>query len=235
MNLLLLEQTDIVDDHATISDLRRLKHIQETLALNIGDRIKIGVRGGLKGTAQVAALDAGSVSFANLVLDTPPPAKIPLTLVLALPRPIALRRMIMDIVTLGVEHLILLNSNRVEKSYWQSQVFGELENLVLLGLEQAGGTMPPMITLQKRFKPFVEDELPALTAGKVAIVAHPYATESAPLGLTTPTLLVVGAEGGFIPYEIDLLEQAGCRSVSLGQRILRTETAVPVLLGRVKG
>jgi RsmE family RNA methyltransferase len=235
MNLLLLEPSDIVDDHATISDPRRLKHIHETLALNVGDSIKVGVRGGLKGSAQVATLDAGSVSFSQITLDTVPPAKIPLTLVLALPRPIALRRMITDIVTLGVEHLILLNSNRVEKSYWQSQVFGELENLVLLGLEQAGDTIPPMITLQKRFKPFVEDELPALTAGKTAIVAHPYATESAPLGLTTPTLLVVGAEGGFIPYEIDLLEKAGCQSVSLGQRILRTETAVPVLIGRVMG
>ncbi|MDE2429211.1 MAG: 16S rRNA (uracil(1498)-N(3))-methyltransferase [Burkholderiales bacterium] len=239
MNLLLLEPTDIQgsqpDQQAVITDPRRLKHIYQTLDLKVGDSIKVGVRHGLKGIAQITEVTPDAVTLNQIVLDMPPPAKLPLTLVLALPRPIALRRMIADIVTLGVERLILLNSRRVEKSYWQSQVFDELEQLVLLGLEQAGDTIPPVIELKQRFRPFVEDELPALVQGKTAIVAHPYATEVAPIGLTTPTVLVVGAEGGFIPFEIELLEKSGCQSVSLGQRILRTETAVPVLIGRLMG
>ena len=40
-----------------------------------------------------------------------------------------------------------------------------------------------------------------------------------------------GAEGGWIDYEVDLLCKHGCTAVSLGQRILRTETVVNVLLG----
>jgi len=243
MNLLLLEQDDLLSDddshveshQATITDARRLKHIHQTLNLKVGDSIKVGVRDGLKGTAQVAEITPESVSFSHLVLDTPPPAKIPLTLVLALPRPLVLRRLIMDAVTMGVERLVLLNSRCVEKSYWQSQVFDELQQIVVLGLEQAGDTVAPIIELRPRFRPFVEDELPALVEGKTAIVAHPYATTVAPIGLTTPCVLVVGAEGGFIPFEIDLLEKSGCQSVSLGQRILRTETAVPLLIGRLMG
>jgi len=101
-----------------------------------------------------------------MVLDTQPPAKIPLTLVLALPRPLVLRRLITDAVTMGVERLVLLNSRAVEKSYWQSQVFDELQQLVVLGLEQAGDTIAPIIELRPRFRPFVEDELPALVEGK---------------------------------------------------------------------
>ncbi len=237
MNLLLLEQDDLqsdgTDHSAKMTDARRLKHIHHTLNLKVGDSIKVGVRNGFKGSAQVAEITPNSVSLSHLVLDTPPPAKIPLTLVLALPRPLVLRRLMMDVVTMGVERLVLVNSRCVEKSYWQSQVFDDMDQIVTLGLEQAGDTVAPVIELRPRFRPFVEDELPALVQGKTGIVAHPYATEVAPIGLTTPCLLVVGAEGGFIPFEIDLLEKSGCQSVSLGQRILRTETAVPLLIGRL--
>ncbi|MDB2481016.1 16S rRNA (uracil(1498)-N(3))-methyltransferase, partial [Porticoccaceae bacterium] len=39
--------------------------------------------------------------------------------------------------------------------------------------------------------------------------------------------------GGFIPYEIDKLNQVGFESVHLGQRILRVENAVPALVSRL--
>jgi RsmE family RNA methyltransferase len=45
--------------------------------------------------------------------------------------------------------------------------------------------------------------------------------------------VVVGPEGGFIPYEVELLQKNGCQAMSLGNRILRTETAVSHILGRL--
>jgi len=45
--------------------------------------------------------------------------------------------------------------------------------------------------------------------------------------------LVIGPEGGFIPAEVDLLSRSGCRPVNLGERILRVETAVAALTGRL--
>ncbi|MFS1513542.1 16S rRNA (uracil(1498)-N(3))-methyltransferase [Chengkuizengella sp. SCS-71B] len=41
-------------------------------------------------------------------------------------------------------------------------------------------------------------------------------------------LMIIGPEGGFTEKEILELEEAGCQSVSLGKRILRTETAAMV-------
>ncbi|WP_281888281.1 16S rRNA (uracil(1498)-N(3))-methyltransferase [Paenibacillus sp. YYML68] len=41
-------------------------------------------------------------------------------------------------------------------------------------------------------------------------------------------LLIVGPEGGFTEKEAEAAEAAGCRAVSLGRRILRTETAAMV-------
>ncbi|ARF67174.1 16S rRNA (uracil(1498)-N(3))-methyltransferase [Paenibacillus larvae subsp. pulvifaciens] len=41
-------------------------------------------------------------------------------------------------------------------------------------------------------------------------------------------MLIVGPEGGFTEKEIEQAEESGCRSIGLGTRILRTETAAMV-------
>ncbi len=233
MNLLLLEPDQLQGDRAQVSDARRLRHVQAHLRLQVGDTLKVGVRDGQKGTGRVAHLDAEYLQLDKVVLDQHPPAKRPVTLIVALPRPKVLRRVVMDAVTLGVERLILLHSLRVEKSYWQTPFLQQLDEFILLGLEQAGDTVWPELLLRKRFKPFVEDELPGLCAGRLALVAHPYALEPMPAQVNQPVTLVIGCEGGFIPYEIDLLAKHGCQPVSLGPRILRTETAMAHVLGRL--
>lgn len=233
MNLLLINEDRLTDDTATLTDPRQLKHIQQHLKLNVGDSIKIGMRDGLKGTAAVASLCDTALILDNILLTELPPPKLSLTLIIALPRPKVLRRLIMDAVTLGAERIILLHSYRVEKSYWQSPFLQQIDDYIQLGLEQAGDTVWPQVVLKQRFKPFVEDELPALCHDKIALVAHPYAAQICPAQIQQPCVLVIGCEGGFIPYEIELLQKNGCQPVSLGARILRTETAVAHLIGRL--
>ena len=46
-------------------------------------------------------------------------------------------------------------------------------------------------------------------------------------------VIAIGPEGGWIPYEVDLLAKAGLQPVQLGERILRVETAVTALLSRI--
>jgi RsmE family RNA methyltransferase len=233
MNLLLLSQNQLQQDHAVIDDARRIAHIQQHLKLQAGDDIKVGLRGDLKGKAQVQSISEQSLTLANIVLDQIPPAKLPLTLVVALPRPKVLRRLVMDAVTQGVEKLILIHSYRVEKSYWQTPFLDLLDHYVELGLEQAGDTVPPTIELYKRFRPFVEDVLPLELAAKQAWLAHPYTEQKMPAGLNQPSVLVIGPEGGFIPFEVSLLQQNGCQVGQVGERILRTETAITSIIGRL--
>jgi len=139
--------------------------------------------------------------------------------------------------------LIIVNSYRSQKSYWQSPLLERIDEFVFEGLQQAIDTVPLEIEFKKRFKPFVEDEFHALLKEQgSAIIAHPYASQSWKNYLdevksktnhteTMPKVLCIGAEGGWIDYEVDLLCQHGCKAVSLGERILRTETVVSVLLG----
>lgn len=234
MNIVLLESDqNIALDVWSIEDARQIQHLKQHLQLNVGDTLKVGIRHGQRYLTEVLSISEQQIKLKPIQTETVP-EKLPVHLILALPRPKVLRRMIMDAVTLGVEQISLIHSYRVDKSYWQSPFLQQLESYVTLGLEQAGDTIPPKIQLYKRFKPFVEDVLPTLiTNEKPAYVAHPYAELKMPSVIQNGCNLVVGPEGGFIPYEIELLKKNGCQAMSLGNRILRTETAVSHILGRL--
>lgn len=234
MNIVLLNANqDCSSDIWSIEDQRQIKHLNQHLQLKAGDTLKVGVRDGQRYLTEVQSITAQQIMLRPIQTESVP-NKLPVHLILALPRPKVLRRMIMDAVTLGVERISLIHSYRVDKSYWQSPFLQQLDDYVTLGLEQAGDTIVPEIQLYKRFKPFVEDVLPTLiTEQRPAYVAHPYAEQSMPHAIAHGCNLIVGPEGGFIPYEIDLLKKNGCQAMSLGNRILRTETAVSNILGRL--
>jgi len=194
----------------------------------------VGILCGRIGTGKVILLTP-SVLGMEVRFAGPPSQKLPLTLLLGLPRPKVLRRLLRSASCLGVKRIILINSHRVEKSYWQSPFLGEatLKEQLIIGLEQARDTILPEVLLRPLFKPFVEDELPALIHGTLPLVAHPAASAACPRNIGHPVTLVVGPEGGFISYEIELLVSRGFSVVQLGDRILSLETAVPALLSRL--
>ena len=234
MNLLLLEEADFIAADRVVLRDRRLTHMQEVHRVAVGDSLRVGRIGGLMGAAEVLRLESGEAEL-QVTLDQPPPAKLPLTLILALPRPKMLRRVFQTVATMGVTNVVLVNSYRVEKSFWQTP-FLEPEAIreqLILGLEQARDTVLPNISIEKRFKPYVEDRLPAIVDGTLGLVGHPGNHPPCPRGLNEPVTLAIGPEGGWIPYEIDLLGKAGLQPVQLGERILRVETAVTALLARL--
>lgn len=233
MNIVLLDPRQTQSEIWTISAKRQLEHLQTHLDIQVGDTLKVGIREGKRYLTEIIEITEKTVRLKPLKEEAVP-AKLPVTLIVALPRPKVLRRLIMDAATLGVENIILLHSYRVDKSYWQTPFLQQLDHYIELGLEQAGDTIAPKIELYKRFKPFVEDVLPTLISTDCpAYVAHPYAENKMPFAIEQPCTVVIGPEGGFIPYEIDLLIKNGCQAVSLGNRIIRTETVIPYVLGRL--
>ena len=234
MNLLLLEDSDFIGSSRAIVSGRRLQHLLQVHKASVGDEIRVGHINGLIGHARLEKLSPSSAEL-DLHLHQPPPAGLPLTLIIALPRPKMIKRIFQTCATMGVKQLFLINSYKVEKSYWQSPLLepSNIREQLLLGLEQGVDSVLPRVELKKRFKPFVEDELPTLCKGRRALLAHPGAVNPCPAAGLDPTVLIVGPEGGFIDYEVEKLRQAGCEDIHLGQRILRTETAIPVLLSRL--
>ncbi|MDO6441310.1 16S rRNA (uracil(1498)-N(3))-methyltransferase [Marinobacter sp. 2_MG-2023] len=234
MNLALLFDEDFVTRDRVILRGRRLEHIRAVIGVSTGDQLSVGRVNGQMGLGKVLRLTDSEAELI-VTLDQQPPAPLPLTLLLAMPRPKMFRRILQTSATLGIKDIWLINSYKVEKSFWQTPWLSD-ENLrenLTLGLEQAKDTAMPSVHIRKLFKPFVEDELPALLNGKQALVAHPGTATPCPTHLDRPAALCIGPEGGFTPYEVGKLEDAGCQSVHLGPRILRVETAVPVLVSRL--
>ena len=235
MNLLLLEERDFVSDNRVVISGRRLSHVTDIHQASIGDTLRVGCVNGLMGTGVIQALDAQQLVL-DVELTETPPAPLPLTVLLSLPRPKMLKRSLQTVTAMGVKRIVLMNSYRVEKSFWQSPWLAEdkLREQLVLGLEQARDTQLPEVIFEKRFKPFVEDRLPAMLQGKRGLVAHPGDSGSyCPRQLTEDIVLAIGPEGGFIPYEVEKLEACGFERVHLGPRILRVENAIPVLISKL--
>ncbi|WP_263082074.1 16S rRNA (uracil(1498)-N(3))-methyltransferase [Endozoicomonas sp. Mp262] len=234
MNLLLLTPDDFIDDTTVRLDCRRFKHIQEVHRAQVGDSLKVGLLDGNMGSGEIIRLGDSSLELTVSLESSPPPA-LPLTVLLALPRPKMLKRCLQHLTALGVKKIVLMNSYRVEKSFWQSPWLGDekIHEQLLLGLEQARDTVLPEVILEKRFKPFVEDRLPEMVKGKKALIAHPVGGKECPRQLAEPAVLAIGPEGGFIPYEVTKLQEAGFEAINLGPRILRVETAVTALVSKL--
>ncbi len=234
MNIILLFENDFIDqDHVALDD-HRYDHIINVHKKTVGDSVLLGQLNGNIGQGLITQIIDKRITLA-VELSHKPPQKLPITLIIALPRPKMIKRILQTCATMGVKKIIFINSYRVEKSYWQSPLLSSesIKEQLILGLEQAKDTVLPEVLLEKRFKPFVEDTLPSITEGSLALVAHPNSTTPCPTTLNRQVTLLVGPEGGFIPYEIEKLNEAGCESIHLGERILRVETAIPVLLAKL--
>lgn len=234
MNLLLIAPEDFVTPETVRISGRRHRHIVDTLRSQPGEPLRAGLLDGPLGEARILSQGADETVL-GVVLDTPPPPPVPITLLLALPRPKALRRIVQGVAAMGVKTIVVLNTSRVDKSYWQSPLLAPeaIAEQLRLGLEQGRDTVLPQVLLRPRFRPFVEDELPALAAGSQRLVAHPESAMPCPAGVAAPVTLAIGPEGGFIPFEVDLLARQGFQPIHCGVRTLRVETAVPAVIGRL--
>jgi len=213
---------------------RQLEHIHSTLNVNDGDTLCVGLLNQKIGQATIRSLSKEKVLLDIHWHSESPPA-LPVTLIIGLPRPKMLKRIIQTATTMGVKKIYFIHSWKVEKSFWHSPWLTDekiLENCIL-GLEQAKDTIMPEIHLKKRFKPFIEDELPDISADGNKILAHPGEPSPCPINIKEKTTLIIGPEGGFTPYEVEKIRLLNFETVHLGERILRVETAVPVLLSRL--
>jgi len=241
MNIILIEPEEIVDHCVTLTD-RRAKHIVKVLGSEVGDSLRVGVINGLQGTGEVLAVHNKQSYRVELAIELAKGSNRQscIDLLLALPRPIMLKRIFSQTAALGVGRFYLIHARRVEKSYWSGSIIEEEQYRfhLLQGLEQAMDTSLPEVEFHRRFKPFVEDVLPTIkNRYSHLLLAHPGAVSSLlEMMIEKPVkkvLLAVGPEGGWIDYEIDKLKGQGFTPFTIGDRILKVDTAVIALHSRI--
>jgi len=228
VNLLLLEPEEAAAPRLRLTG-RRGAHLLRVLKVAPGDRLRAGVVNQGRGEAGVVAVGRDWVEV-EVTLSAPMEPEPPVDLLLALPRPKVVRRLLADLASLGVGSLHLTNAWRVERSYFASPTLTPkaIGHCLRLGLEQAGAVRLPRVVVHHRLMAFLDETLPTLDHRR-RLVARPAAT--CPIGAAAGagrSLLALGPEGGWIEREVETLVDRGFEPVTLGPRILRTETAAVV-------
>lgn len=234
VNVILLEPDELRDGRVTLLG-RRYEHLVKVLRTQVGDAVSVGAIGAKMGTGVVRALDGARAELEVTLADEPPPPP-GVELLLALPRPKILRKVLQSAASMGCKRIALVGSYRVEKSYFSTPFLepAAIREELVLGLEQGRDTKLPEVSSHRFFKPFIEDELEALFPDTARLLPHPKSTGALPqLEPSRRAVLAIGPEGGWTEYEARRLEEAGFAPFSAGPRILRVDVAVPFLVGQV--
>lgn len=234
MNLLLLKPNDFVGENLAEVSGRRFQHLKKILKVVTGQALSIGILNGKTGIGIVTDIAPRSIRL-SVRLEGEPPAPVECSLILALPRPLMLKRILQAITSLGIKDIHLIHTDSVEKSYWSSSDLDAdtLEEQLLLGLEQGMDTLLPSLTLHRHFNSFCRETLPRLAANRYCLLAHPGDYPPCPANIGIPMTLAIGPEGGFTEEEVEAFTRNGFGKVQMGKRILRVETAVTSILGRL--
>lgn len=239
MNLIILYKEELdTGDRVTLNG-HRAQHIRKVLKPEIGQPLRIGLLDGPLGEGFVESCDAHAVVLRCQFEEIAPPKPF-IDLLLAMPRPKVLKRLWAQFAAMGVDRIILTNAEKVERCYFDSHVLESNFYVPLLieGLQQAKDTHLPRVSIHRQLKPFVEDELHQMCRGTIKLLADP-AGEKRVNEILSETvgnriMLAIGPEGGWTPYELELLKEHGFESINMGSRILRTDTACIALLGIIK-
>lgn len=242
MNLLLLYPSDQRDDGSFVVGDHRAEHIREVLKVGQGDSLAVGLVNGPVGVGLIESVSAEEVVVRVGEWRGPSQYQTAIDLLLAIPRPKTLRKVLVTCGMMGVRSLHLTRAYRTEKSYLLSPLLRpeEYTQYLLDGMAQGEFTRMPEVHVHHLFRPFVEDGIPQLPDYRTALKMMPDLLPASTMDkvITQPfpshIMLAIGPEGGWVPFERELLQQAGFTPTNLGPWTLRVETAVAVALGQVE-
>ncbi len=208
------------------ADDARARHLRETVGLAIGGSFHLGMEDGLRGIATITALSPW-LTFA-VAWEKTPQARLPLTVLVGLPRPQTAKKVLHDLASLGAARIIFFESAKGDPGYLTSSLWkdGEWREHVVKGTEQACSTLVPEVTRVAS----LAEAIALVDAAAWKLALDPYEATGAP-ELSAPAksaVLAIGPERGFADEERAALRKAGFAFAHLGDRILRVEAAALV-------
>jgi RsmE family RNA methyltransferase len=228
MNRILYLKTELTHDQLLLTDYRAT-HILQVLKPAVGDALRTGEIDGPLSLGTVLKIEPQKVILR--IQTGLQPARPDLNLLLALPRPKVLKRLLPQIAAIGVDNLYLVNAERVEKYYFDTHVLSDdfMFKALLEGLQQSGDTCLPKVEVVKHLPSFLTKT--AFPDNRWLL--HPYAATTFLEVESKPgrKLIALGPEGGWRTSELEQFEALGFKQVTLFDRILRSDTACVVALG----
>lgn len=211
-------------------------HIGKVLRMRPGDEIVLFNGSGGEWQARIEAINRKTVSVLPVRFDpidrTP---SVPVTCLLPMIKGERMDYAIQKGTELGAarfqlvttEHTdVRLSGDRLEKK------IGHLQRVAISACEQCG-----MNRVADVLAPVPLDEALASINAELRLVGQPGAPSlpAQRLDRVASIALLTGPEGGLSDNELDLARQAGFSGFSLGERVLRAETAPVAVLGMLWG
>ena len=224
MNLVLITPAEATT--GLPADDARARHLRETVGLDVGGAFHVGVENGLRGIATIVAL-APRLTF-TVAWEKAAQTRLPLTVLVGLPRPQTAKKVLHDLASLGAARIIFFVAAKGDPGYLTSSLWkdGEWREHVIKGTEQACSTLVPEVTRVGSLAEAVA--LVAADAWKVALDPYEATGTPEPSAPATAAVLAIGPERGFADEERATLRAAGFAFAHLGDRILRVEAAALV-------
>lgn len=220
MNIVLFREGETM---LSLSD-ERASHILKVLRMKEGDSFHAGIINSMEGMMRIERIsDDGIELLFSPEKDSS--ALYPLTLICAQVRPICMRRILREAVSLGVGRMILPVSDLGEKSYLNASLYkdGEYRDILLDGAMQAGKTGVTDTVLASG----VEEAIKLADSDTLLLLDNVIgAVPLSEMDLRGKSVAVaIGPERGWSERERRVFLDSGFIPAIMGSRILRTETA----------
>ena len=216
----------------------RARHILEVLKLKEGNSFRMGIINQSEGDAVIISIEGGDILFSYEPKTVP--VMHPVTLLCAQVRPICMKRILREAVSLGVKRIILCGSDTGEKSYLSSNLYktGEYKEYLLDGAMQACHAGMSEVLFANTADGAIRMVNEHCSGSDLIVLDN--VVGSVPLSsaeIGPEAVIAIGPERGWSDRERRLFSEAGYRPMLLGSRVLRTETAcsagVALLLSRM--
>ena len=202
----------------------RYSHIKKVIKLKAGDSFKAGVINKSSGMAKITNFDSESIDFVYTA-ESYELNMYPLTILLAMVRPICMKRILRELSSLGIQKLILCPTDLGEKSYLSSSLYtsSEAEDILINGAMQSGYAGLTELVIKPSLKAALAECGPK---DKFVLDIKESRALNDLTFLNNDIVLALGGERGWSENERQLFKTNNFEILNLGNRILRTETAV---------
>ncbi len=214
-----------------LNDPAQIKQIVLVLRLSPGDRITLFDGTGVEHEIVLRSVAKGSVSGEIIETRRKEPFLRNIVVYMAMLKKDNFELVLQKATELGAAAIVPVITARCVKTAISANQQARYEAIVREATEQSGGVAVPQVGALTPLERAI-DELPS---DGVHLIASTHST-SQPLGayVTANELSIfIGPEGGFTDDEVAYAVSHGCHAVTLGDRILRAETAAIASLSRL--
>ena len=214
-----------------------VNHMKNVLRMKLSEQVRVSDGAEKEYLCEIVQFEKDSVLL-KVLMEEEPEAELPAELILfqGLPKADKMELIIQKAVELGVSEIVPVSTKRTivkldskkeaaKRKRWQS--------ISESAAKQSGRTKIPAVRPVITFKEALDE------AGNMDIAYIPYELETDMISTVRSFEkvvpgkcigIIIGPEGGFEEAEIEAAKAAGIFPVTLGKRILRTETAGLMLL-----